>query len=78
MLSKNDYVLNRAIFNEELHNAAITKDAELVESILTRLNEKNMREYDFSLFDVESVLDIDYVHDVHLIELKEENFSWAY
>jgi len=78
MLSKNDYVLNRAMFNEELHNAVITKDAERIESILTKLNEKNMREYDFSLFDVESVLDIDYVHDVHLIELKKENFSWAY
>jgi len=72
MLSKNDYVLNRAIFNEELHNAVITKDAERIESILAKLNEKNTKEYDFSLFNVESVLDIDYVHDVHLIELKEE------
>jgi|GEM_PF-5482043 len=59
--TKNDFVVYRALGNEELHNAIMERDIEKVELIVIELQVQHGKNYDFLLFDQETVLDIDLV-----------------
>jgi len=74
--SKNDYVLYRSVANEELHNAVMTRDTAKIEAMLEDWNNTNIHGNQFPLFDVNSVLDIEFVRVEHVKEISEDNFEW--
>jgi len=74
--SKNDYVLYRSVVNEELHNAVMARDTAKIEAMLKDWNNTNVHGKGFSLFDVNSVLDIEFVKAEHEKEISEDNFEW--
>ena len=67
-LSKNEYILLRAIFNPELHNAIV--NAEYL-PIYKHLAE-NPAEYDHL-----TELDINYITAEYIKRLNTDNFKWA-
>jgi len=74
--SKNDYVLYRSTVNEELHNAIMSRDTAKIEAMLEDWNNTNVHGNVFSLFDVNSVLDIEFVRAEHEKEIAEDDFEW--
>jgi len=74
--SKNDYVLYRSVVNEELHNAVMSRDFAKIESMLEDWNNTNVHGNQFPLFDMSSVLDIEFVKAEHEKEISEDNFEW--
>jgi len=70
--TKNDFVVYRALYNEELHNAVMAKDTEKVELIVAELQAQHNKNFDFLLFDQETTLDIDSVIWEYQLVLKEE------
>lgn len=67
--SKNDYVLYRSMYNEELHTSIIDKDVEAIERVLDQLSRVHLKVYDFSLYDSNTEIDIDYVLAEHKRDL---------
>ena len=69
--SKNDYIIYRAIYNEELHHAIMNKDVEKIEVILEQFNKDHLKYYDFSLYDSNTKICIEYIKAEHEKELME-------
>ncbi len=69
--SKNEYILYRAMYNKELHDAVMTKDVEAIEVLLDEFSKKHLKNYSFSLYDSNTFIDIEYIYSEHLKELKE-------
>jgi len=70
--TKNDFVVYRALYNEDLHNAIMSKDIEKVELIIAAIQDEHAKYYDFLLFDPDTILDIDMVIWEYELVLKEE------
>lgn len=68
--SKNEYVLLKVMFNEDLHKAVMKKDSKTVEQLITDENEEHQKHYNFSMYDTTSELDIDYVKTKYQRELR--------
>ena len=73
MLSVNDFILLRAIFDEQLHNAIQQYNKHQVYSILF---DKYGRNIDNGEVDQDTVIDIDYIYNKHQEDL-QSNLSWA-
>jgi len=69
--SKNEYIIYRAMYNEELHNAVLAKDVEAIETILDNLTKLHLQNYAFSLYDSNTFIDIEYVYAEHTREILE-------
>lgn len=69
MLSKNDLVLLKAVFNPKLHDAVLAGDKTLVEAIIKE-------EYSGEYFE-DTVLNMEFVQSEHLKELEADDFRWA-
>jgi len=69
--SKNEYILYRSMYNNELHNAIMDKDVKAIEAILGQFTKDHLKNYDFSLYDSNTFIDIEYVYAEHDKELKE-------
>jgi len=69
--SKNEYILYRSMYNQELHNAVIAKDVQAIEVILDNLTKLHLKNYEFSLYDSNTFINIDYVCNEHVKQIKE-------
>ena len=69
--SKNEYILYRSMYNNELHNAIMDKDVQAIETILDGLTKAHLKNYTFSLYDSNTFIDIDYVYTEHMREIEE-------
>ena len=69
--SKNEYILYRSMYNLELHNAVMIKDVQAIEVILDNLTKVHLQNYDFSLYDSNTFIDIDYVYNEHVKQIEE-------
>ena len=72
--SKNEYILYRAWYNEELHHAIMFKDIEKIEVMLDQFTKDHFKyEYNhFSLYDSNTFIDIDYVKAEHMRQILED------
>ena len=70
--SKNEYILFRAWYNNELHHAIMLKDVKKVEVMLNQFTKDHLSNCDFSLYDSNTVIDIDYIKAEHMREILEE------
>jgi len=69
--SKNEYILYRSMYNLELHNAIIDKDVQAIEILLDEFTREHLKNYDFSLYDSNTFIDIDYVYNEHVKQIEE-------
>lgn len=69
MLSKNQLVLLKALFNKKLNDAVLKGDSKKVERIIKK-------EYPGE-YNPQTVLNMEYIKKEHERQLKEDNFSWA-
>jgi len=69
--SKNEYILYRAMYNKELHYAIMFKDIEKIEAMLDQFTKNHLNNYDFSLYDSNTFIDIDYVKAEHMRQIEE-------
>jgi len=69
--SKNEYILYRSMYNLELHNAIIDKDVQVIEILLDEFTREHLKNYDFSLYDSNTFIDIDYVYNEHVKQIEE-------
>lgn len=70
--SKNEYILYRAWYNKELHHAIMFKDVEKIEVMLDQFIKDHLKNYDFSLYDSNTFIDIDYVKAEHMRQILED------
>jgi len=71
--SKNEYILYRAMYNKELHYAIMLQDVEKIEAMLDQFTKDHLKNYDFSLYDSNTFIDIDYVKAEHMRQILEDN-----
>ena len=69
--SKNEYILYRSMYNNELHNAIMDKDVQAIEILLDEFTREHLKNYDFSLYDSNTFIDIDYVYNEHVKQIEE-------
>ena len=78
--SKNEYILYRSMYNNALHNAIMDKDVPAIEILLDGLTKAHLKNYDFSLYDSNTFIDIGYVYIEHMRQIKEleliDNTVW--
>ena len=74
--SKNEYILYRSMYNQELHNAVMIKDVQAIEVILDNLTKVHLKNYEFSLYDSNTFIDIEYVYMEHMREIEELEDEW--
>lgn len=67
--SKNEYILYRAMYNRELHNAIMDRDVETIEVMLEQFTSDHLKNYDFRLYDSNTEIDIDYVYNEYIKEI---------
>ena len=86
MLNIRDWILLKAIFCQELHNAVLAKDKEAVKKIILEHYEYEVNEgfiYNVSGVDAEDTqvtldsIDLDEISKEHLRAIAEDDFSWA-
>lgn len=75
ILSKNQYILYRGMYNANLHNAIMDKDIAKIETIIDQFTRDHLKYYDFSLYDSNTFIDIDYVYAEHIKQIEEDNNS---
>ncbi|TVY09929.1 hypothetical protein [Paenibacillus cremeus] len=70
MLKLNEFILLKAVFNEELHNAVLTKDQ-------TKISEIVNTRYQYELNIELEPIDVNRLYSEHKKQLKNDNFDWA-
>lgn len=63
----NDYILLKAIFNEQLHNAVMSKDMEKIERLL-----KTRFAYEMESFVEPEPIDIERIYKEHVQNINDE------
>lgn len=76
MLKLNEFILLKAIFNEQLHNAVLSKDERLIKEIV--FNQYTFEVENGFISNVNAEIDAEKLYKDHVYQLEHDDFKWAY
>lgn len=76
IMNKKEFILLKAIFNKELHDAILDKDLNKIEIIFKAKYKEEIEDGMVENTNL-TIEDVEELNITHLNEIKEDNFDWA-